>query len=171
MHKRILVWGALLLALVATASPAAAQGGDIQCQGTHSASFNPGLLLTPRLVTLNSSTIYPICTSVSNPEITYGIFSGTGMFQASCLNVLAGPPSATWTITWNTGETSQWLHSENNQNVSGTIVQTQVGVIVSGKFAGSTAVGLLVTVAPPLIECLGPPGVTSSQGIATLSIF
>ena len=171
MRKRILVWGVLLLALAATVSPAAAQGGDIQCQGTHSVSFNPGLRLTPGFVTLTRSTIYSVCTSVSDPEITYGLTSGTGMFQASCLNVLAGPPSTTWIITWNTGETSEWLYSSSTQNVSGTIVQTQIGVIVSGKFAGSTAIGVLAQVAPPLIECLGPPGVTHSQGIATLSIF
>jgi hypothetical protein len=171
MHKRILVLGALLIVLVATASPAAAQGGDIECQGTHSVSFNPGLRLTPGLVTLTRSTIYAVCTSLSDPEITYGLSSGTGMFQASCLNVLAGPPSTTWTITWNTGETSQWLYSSSTQNVSGTIVQTQIGVIVAGKFAGSTAIGVLVQVAPPVIECLGPPGVTTSQGLATLSIF
>ncbi|HET9225330.1 MAG TPA: hypothetical protein VFR31_01570, partial [Thermoanaerobaculia bacterium] len=171
MHKQILVWVALLLALAATASPATAQGGDIQCQGTHTASFNPGLRLTPGIVNLTSATIYSICTSLSNPEITYGLSSGTGMFPASCLDLLGGPPSATRIITWNTGETSKWLFSESSQNISGTIVQTQVGVIVEGKFAGSTAIGVLVLVAPPLIECLGPPGVTSSQGIATLSIF
>ena len=172
MQKRTLVWGTLLLALFATALPAAAQGGDIQCQGTHSAGFNPGLRLTPAFVTLTRSTIYSLCTSVSNPEITYGLTSGTSVFQASCLDLLAGPPFATsWIITWNTGETSEWLYSSTTQNVSGTIVQTHIGVIVSGKFAGSTAIGGQVLVAPPLIECLGPPGVTSSQGVATLSIF
>lgn len=30
---------------------------------------------------------------------------------------------------------------------------------------------ILELAAPPLIGCLGPPGITSSQGIATLSIF
>lgn len=70
------------------------------------------------------------------------------------------PRAATWIITWNTGETSEWLYSGSTQNVSGTIVQTQIGVIVAGKFAGSTAIGVLATVAPPLIEChrsLYPP--------------
>jgi len=171
MRKRMPVWGAFLFALAAMASPAAAQGGDIQCQGTHSVSYNPGLLFTPGFTTLTRSTIYSLCTSISDPAITYGLTSGTSSFQASCLNLLAGPPSATWILTWNTGETSEWLYSSSTQNVSGTIVQTQTGVIVAGKFAGSTAIGVLVLAAPPVINCFGPPGVTGSQGVATLSIF
>ncbi len=171
MSKRIPVWVALLFALAVTASPAAAQGGDIQCQGTHSVSYNPGLLLTSQFITLTGSVIYSLCTSVSDPAITYGLISVAGSFPASCLNLLAGPPSATWIITWNTGETSEWFYSSTTQNVSGTIVQTETGVIVAGKFAGSTAIGVQVLVAPPVINCLGPPGVRGSQGIATLSIF
>ena len=171
MRKRIFVWGALLFVLAATASPAAAQGGDIQCQGTHSVSYNPGLLFTSQFITLTGGTIYSLCTSISDPAITYGLVSVAGSFPASCLNLFAGPPSTTWTITWNTGETSEWLYSGSTQNVSGTIVQTQIGVIVAGKFAGSTAIGAQVLAAPPLINCLAPPGVRGSQGITTLSIF
>ena len=171
MHKRFLFCGALLLALVATASPAAAQGGDIQCQGTHTASFNPGLLFTSQLVTLKDSTIYAVCTSVSNPEITYGLSGVTTMFPADCVGFLAGGTSVTRTITWNTGETSTWLFAGSTQNITGTNVVTQIGVIVAGKFAGSTAIGVLALVAPPVIQCLAPPGVTRNQGLASLSIF
>ncbi|HVR95507.1 MAG TPA: hypothetical protein VMW27_02760 [Thermoanaerobaculia bacterium] len=171
MRTRNFVWVTFLLAFAATVSPAVAQGGDVLCPGTHSVTFSPGLRLTPGFVHLTRSTIYTPCVSVSDPTITYGITSGGGAFQASCLDLLAGPPSTTWIITWNTGETSEWLYSSSTQNVSGTIIQTQIGVIVAGKFAGSTAIGVLALAAPPVIQCLSPSGVTTSQGLATLTIF
>jgi hypothetical protein len=171
MNKRFFVCGALLFAVVATASPAAAQGGDIQCQGTVTVTYTPGLLFTTQLVNLKSSTIFPLCTSISNPEITYGLASANTTFPADCIGLLATPLSSTRTFTWNTGETSQMLYSSNSQNVTGTVVQTQIGVIVAGKFAGSSAIAVVALVAPPVIQCLGPPGVTSTQGISTLSIF
>ena len=167
----ILVLGAFLVALAATASPVAAQLVDIQCEGTQTSSYSPGLLLTPQTVTVTFSTIYAPCTSVSDPEITTGLASGTASVTTSCLELLDGPPgSTTRVITWNTGETSTWVFTLTSQHLGGVVFITQTGAIVAGKFAGSTAVGVVALLSPPVIQCLASPGVTRVQGALTLTI-
>lgn len=142
-----------------------------QCVGTGATTYSPGLLLTPQVVSRNATAIYSPCVTL-DPDVTYGIITeGNVTSSLSCLAILQGSGTLiTRVITWNTGETSEWQFTSSVQVLGGIHSVLQTGAITAGKFAGATAIGTRTLLAPPLIECLAPPGVTRQQGLVTLTI-
>jgi hypothetical protein len=54
--------------------------------------------------------------------------------------------------------------------VAGQAVATRTGSITAGKFAGATAVSEVATPSINLLNCFGPPGITSASGYGTIAI-
>jgi hypothetical protein len=153
-----------------SASPAQAGLLDATCTGTQTATYSPGLLLTPQFVFITASTSYTPCASVSDPAITSAHF-GPSTFPTtmSCLDLLSTRSGST-TITWNTGETTTFSYTVTRTNSAGQYVSTYLGTVTAGKFLGDTVSQTFAGVTPNLIGCLAPPGVTSESGAAVLEV-
>lgn len=151
------------------ASPAQAGLLDVTCAGTQTATYSPGVLLTPQFVFVTASTSYTTCVS-SNPDITSAHF-GPATFPTtlSCLDLLSTRSGST-TITWNTGETTTFSYTVTRTNTAGQYVSTYLGTVTAGKFLGDTVSQTFVGAALNLVGCLAAPGITSESGPALLEI-
>ncbi|XVS62253.1 hypothetical protein ACQPYE_28830 [Actinosynnema sp. CA-299493] len=173
-HTRRTTTTALLVLLlsVITASGARAQpvpgavGALTTCVGTNTVHFDPGLRLLPRQVGISGSGAYT-CAS-TDPTITSGTSVVTGSGTLGCLT---SDGSTTEVITWNTGERSRLAYTAALiVQPGGEAVVVVIGVVESGKFAGSriASPGAQVTLDP--LRCLGDTGVELITGPSTLVV-
>lgn len=165
------------LALAATAalpaSPAAASALDATCTPPTSTvvAFNPALTATPHTTTVTVATQYGPCISASTPTLT----SGTAGFQANapgwnCQQLLQAFPS-TFTITWNTGQTSTISGNATATIVGGALVYTLTGTVTSGLFTGDTVLQTSTAPATNILLCtLGLGSVSTLYSLVTLEI-
>jgi hypothetical protein len=115
---------------------------DVECGGTQTVTFTPGLLLFPANHTITLRTIYSPCVLASEPALTAGQSNGTVQETRSCLD-LARPGTATRLIAWNTGQTSTFTYNRIVTSVGADEVVTLTGTITTGLFAGrQTAVAV-----------------------------
>ena len=159
----------LVVLFIPCARPAHAATTDLTCTGTSTMTFQPGLLLTPQTVAVTTNEILSPCESV-NTAITSGT-SDRGVTQTlSCATVLAGVPR-TITYQWSNGESSVVSYNIATNDVGGQTTITATGTVVSGIFAGDTAVEQTVFVTPGALQCLTPPGLTAlGPGAVVLTI-
>ncbi|WP_027008490.1 hypothetical protein [Conexibacter woesei] len=166
---------ALLVALAALAlgtawNPPSAHALDLTtCTGTENATYTPGELLTTRSTAVAYANTYS-CTS-TDPTIT-GLTSG-GSYTAdlSCLSVPTLTTGMRHQIHWNNGDTSNTTSTERAYTtVAGQTIETSVSHVDSGKFAGDEVVQTLTNPALDLLRCLAEPGVTSKQGVLTMTV-
>jgi hypothetical protein len=141
---------------------------DVTCAGTDQITYSPGLLLQAQTVHFSETDLYGLCTS-SDPAIT----SGTGVISddlpASCLTpLLTGTFS--YTLTWNTGQTSQFLLTVANTVAGGVTTSVASGNVTAGEFQGDTVKAVLTYAQLNLLQCLSPPGITNQAGALTLVI-
>lgn len=155
---------------ICSASPAPAHAGDgndtVLCLGTEQASYYPGLKLTSQ----------DVCTTIhqnfSCTGLGTNITTGTALLEftamQACLNPngvnLANPADSAETIRWNTGETSDFIYTKTIVQEAGQVIATKTGHIISGKFAGSSAV-MVITSPGNTVECLLPGGQTSDVAL------
>jgi hypothetical protein len=150
-------------------TPAHAAGlTDVTCAGTESGVISPGLLLTPRTVTVTSTKIFSPCVS-TDPSLTAGLSSSTVTGIRSCLN-LDSAHSGVAELVWNNGQASTFAYNATASNPAGQAVVTFTGTITFGEFTGDTAVMVITSATLNVLACLAPPGVTSTSGIVTLDI-
>lgn len=149
----------------------AAQAADVEllsCVGTGANTFDPGVTLQLRPVTITSAANYGPCVSSGSPAITSG---GYGVVVTGLLSCLAGSVSITVTITWNTGETT--TVAANGVVVLRPANETVVvyqGTVTAGRFSGAAVVMTAAVVNTTPLQCLTPEGVTSSSGAAAIVI-
>jgi hypothetical protein len=141
------------------ATAAHAVSVDVTCTGTEAVTFQPGLLLTPQSVAVTVNGILAPCTS-SDPGITSGAYLESFTATLSCANLLDGF-AGTRVFEWNNGRSSTFAYNRAVNVVLGQITVTFTGMIVSGEFAGDTAVEQVASVTPNSLKCLAPPGITS----------
>jgi hypothetical protein len=151
------------------AGSATADPLDLECTGTMSVTFTPGLTLTPTEQTVTTNEIYAPCTSASNPAVTSGQSGVTRHIVMGCLD-LAQPGSGAETFTWNTGQTSEFNYNRTISRIGGNTVVTLTGAITQGLFAGDAAVSVIVGPTVDTLKCLIPPGITSLFAVITLTI-
>lgn len=160
MKSRFLisVGGALALlvgAVLVPASPASASVLDIACAPPSSGitTFDPALTMARRAVDVSSTLQYGPCVSPTDPDIISGsaVRQDSGE-ERSCLE-LFNPGTVTYTITWNTGETSVITGNTTSTMVAGLVVTTVTGTVVEGVFAGSNVVEVLTAVSSDLLLC------------------
>ena len=164
---------ALSAAAALPPSPSSASALDVTCTPPTSTvvAFNPALTATPQTTTVSVSTQYGPCISAGTPTLT----SGTAGFQApapgwSCHNLLQAFPS-TFTITWNTGQTSTISGNATSTITGGALVYTLTGTVTSGLFTGDTVLQTSTAPATNILLCtLGVGSVSSIYSLVTLAI-
>jgi hypothetical protein len=78
--------------------------------------------------------------------------------------------SGTFTITWNTGQTSAFDYHAVEAQSGGQDIYTTTATVTSGVFTGDTMEERISENTPNLLDCLVPPGVTSQTGTGTVVI-
>ena len=166
----LLTAAALAISGVVLPSPAAhAVSADVSCVGTETVTYQPGLLLTPQTVNVTVNGILAPCTS-SDPNITSGTYLQNFTTTLSCGTLLGGL-AATRVFNWSDGQSSTFSYNRAINDVGGQTTVTFTGTIVSGRFAGDTAIEQVVFVTPNTLECLASPGLTAlGPGVAVLTI-
>lgn len=163
---------AAALAISGVVLPSAAGhavSADVLCVGTETVTYQPGLLLTPQTVNVTVNGILAPCTS-SDPDITSGTYHQNFTATLSCGTLLAGL-AATRVFNWSDGQSSSFSYNRAINDVGGQTTVTFTGTIVSGKFAGDTAIEQVVFVSLNTLQCLAPPGLTAlGPGVAILTI-
>jgi hypothetical protein len=167
--RRLVVSGvtAVVACGLILAPPAASASTELlSCGGTGSNTYQPGVTNTPTPITVHSEANYQPCTGTS--DITSGHYELTATGTVSCLG---GGFSITFTVTWNTGQTSTItavgilvLRPANE------IVVLYQGTVTAGTFVGATVLqtATLVNVTPA--QCFTPAGVTGTSGPAAIAI-
>jgi hypothetical protein len=162
----------MVLALMLVGAPGAeASSGSITCTGTEVLTYNPGLQLFPRKVTLTVTAHFGPCVS-TNPAIasgTAGTPPGGVPATLSCLALLS-PGSGQASIKWNNGSTSQYTFSHSSQTVGGQLITTTTGTVIAGEFVGRSVLIVFVSPAPNFLDCLSFGGLTQRTGVVTLTI-
>lgn len=169
-HRILAVLGGVaLITGIAGVTPAAhAAPVDVACTGTDQITYSPGLLLQSQTVHFDEADLYGPCTS-SDPAITSGTGAISADLPASCLTpLLAG--TFTYTLTWNTGATSQFLLTTVNTVAGGVTTSVASGNVTAGEFQGDTVKAVLTYAQLNLLQCLSPPGITNQAGVLTLVI-
>ncbi|MEU4449308.1 hypothetical protein AB0K14_38260 [Actinosynnema sp. NPDC050801] len=123
--------------------------------------------MAPQTVTISVTAQYGPCVSPSNPAITSGSRTYTGQEPGrSCLDLLDSG-SFTFTVTWNTGQTSTVSANDTSTIVGAALVVTATGTVTSGLFAGSSVVQ--VTTGPATDVLLCTAGLGTVAGIYSLT--
>ncbi|WP_367131867.1 hypothetical protein [Saccharothrix sp. HUAS TT1] len=152
--------------LLSSTSPSHAVPGDLTCTEQESVSYSPGLLATRRPVDVSVHNVLS-CTSLTHPTVTGGQVQATVRgLNRSCTD-LAASGNGSYTITWNTGETSTIGYTRSANYVLGTLVIIESGTVTAGKFAGSSTTHVVELLTLDLLACLGEPGLTTASGIGT----
>jgi hypothetical protein len=150
----------------------AAYAGDlvaVQCAGSDTITYNPGLRNFTQTDTL---TALPAGSSCTGPGMISGDDSFTGPFtytlSLSCQS-LALFGTATNTFTWSpSGDTSTWADTVvSNTWEDGEFISTNTGPITAGDYAGATLTDVEVIPTTELTACDSAPGLTQVTGTAT----
>jgi hypothetical protein len=164
---------AIVLSVVATATPATANTLDVTCvpPSSQTTTFTPPLTLVPRPVTVTASTQYGPCTSTSVPGLTAGSRNATIFYPSrSCLDLLKSQP-VTFTIHWNTDQQSTISGNTTASVVGAVLVVTITGNVTTGLFAGDSVVQTVTGPATDITLCtLGLGKVSSIYSLVTLEI-
>lgn len=147
-------------------SLAHAAPGDLTCAENESVTYSPGLLTTPRPVDVSVYNVLS-CTSLSDPAVTGGhVQAAIRGLNRSCSD-LAASGSGSYTITWNTGETSTINYNRSANYVLGTLVIVENGTVTAGKFTGDSTTHVVELLTLNLLACLAEPGLTTASGSGT----
>ncbi|MCG8919531.1 hypothetical protein L6E12_27535 [Actinokineospora sp. PR83] len=161
------------LLVLGPAAPASAGVLDVTCTppSSETVAFTPPLTMTPQTVTVNTSTQYGPCVSASNPALTSGTRTNTSSAPGqTCLELLTNG-TTTFTITWNTGQTSTISANRTSTVVGAALVTTHTGTVTSGLFAGSTVLQVLTGAAADVLLCTTGLGkVAGIYSVVTLEI-
>lgn len=158
--------------LLGGAGSAAASSDAVACTPTSSsvATFNPPLTSTEAPTTITASRVYSPCVSALYPQLISGTSFGVRSVPRSCLDLLASS-RISWTIDWNTGQSSDVVANGAVNIVGAVVTVTYTGTVVSGLFAGDTLVQQEVGPATSILECtLGLGTVSSFYATMTLVI-
>lgn len=165
----------LFVSLLATRSASARETGllDVTCTppSSQTVTYTPPLTNTPTLASSQQVGQYGPCVSLSVPDLTSGTRSNTAPPRLrSCLDLL-DPAPFTWTIIWNTGQTSTVSGTANSNIAGAVLVVTLTGTVTSGLFAGDTFVQINTGAATDITTCtLGLGSVRSVFTTSTLEI-
>lgn len=156
-----------IAAVVAGASPAGAQTVDALCTGTIAQSWDPGLRLQDHTVHYTADLAYD-CES-SDSQISGAEIHVDAVYMTNCL-VNTGSASAT--VEWDTGETSD-IEIETVAVTAGGGVQVYeaVGEVTDGKFLGDTVQMLNTFVSLDILACLTHQGMTHREGTTTMTLL
>ncbi|MFF4197880.1 hypothetical protein [Nonomuraea sp. NPDC001831] len=139
----------------------------VQCQGTETVTYSPGVVLTPRNVTLTVRGRFSSCLD-STGQVASGAYDEEFTIFVGC-NDLLDPFQGERIIKWNTGDSSVIDGAGSSTAVGGQVVTTFSGPVVQGRFQGRHAVETITLVQTELLQCL-TTGLTRATGLTTLTI-
>ncbi|MGW0608772.1 hypothetical protein [Streptomyces sp. NPDC002640] len=144
----------------------------LECPGYETTSYNPGLTLTTRQVTLNASGAIGPCLGLPLDH-TNGTIEFTGNGQLSCLS---GSSSGNGRIDWQNDQTSSTTFDYTagvGVRPGGVSVLVLTGEVKSGDFQGSQIIIEIVLVPAPAqtLQCLTSGGLDTSSGLVNLQII
>ncbi|WP_182903824.1 hypothetical protein [Microbispora sp. H10830] len=162
------------VAALAVAGPAAAAASPaqarplalVQCQGTESDAYDPGVVFQPRDFEITTTGRFTSC--LGGGDVTSGSYDERFTIHAGCNDLLDGFQSAR-TVTWNTGQASVIEGTGSSTAVAGQVVTTFTGTVTAGPFTGRSAVQVVTLPQPGLLKCL-TTGFTGATGVTTLTI-
>ncbi len=140
---------------------------QVQCRGTESVTYRPGVTLAPRNIEVTTKGRFGSCTD-SAGKVTSGSYGERFTISAGC-NDLLGPFEDRRTIKWSTGDTSVIQATGNSTAVAGQVVTTITGTVTQGRFQGRTALQIITLPQPGALQCL-TTGFTGATGVTTLTI-
>lgn len=176
-HRRLSSLTSLSLLALATlimmpfsASVADADTGGITCTISSVVTYSPGMTLTSSPQDVTFDVQYNNCVSTSQPAITSANPTGSAVEDVGCLEGVVPSQSGTFSITWNTGQTSTFDYLTVEAQVGGQDVYTTTATVTSGAFAGDTMEEVISENTPNILDCLVPPGITSQTGTGIVVI-
>lgn len=161
---------ATLMVMPFSVGVAHADTGDITCTISSVVTYSPGMTLVSSPQNVTFDVHYNNCVSPSQPTITSANPTGSAVEDVGCLQGIVPPQSGTFTITWNTGQTSTFDYLTVEAQADGQDIYTTTATVTSGVFTGDTMEEIISENSPNLLNCLVPPGVTSQTGTGTIVI-
>ncbi|WP_043628973.1 hypothetical protein [Nonomuraea candida] len=157
---------AALSPIVPAAVPAHA-AAPVQCQGTETVTYSPGITFTPQNIEITVSGQFSSCVDGSG-QVTSGTYGEQFTIFAGC-NALFDDFEGRRAVEWNTGDSSVIDGAGSSTAVAGQVVTTFTGTVVEGRFQGRPALQTVTLVQPDLLRCL-TTGITRTSGLTTLTI-
>lgn len=166
---------ACLLTAGAASAPAATGTGSahprlgvLQCLGTESDTYSPGVIVQARQFTVTTVGQFTSCLDGAGAVVsgTYGPEQFT--LDVGCSDLFDAFHSVR-TIRWNTGDTSVMEGSGQSDEVAGQVITTITGTVTEGRFQGVSAVQTITLPQPGVLQCL-TTGYTSATGVTTLTL-
>ncbi|MFS0696562.1 hypothetical protein [Streptomyces nitrosporeus] len=156
--------------LAASAAPAGAVQADnlvITCTAGATQYYDPGLTLTDRPTHISASATY---SCVGGGAVNSAQLSFDYTVEAGCLPTTSPVTTGITRLDWNQGADSEITSTFVVTRPVGQTVATTVGTVTSGQFLGYIVNQTGVYPALDLLACAAPGGVTSSQGILSLTL-
>ncbi|MGW2597963.1 hypothetical protein [Streptomyces klenkii] len=150
----------------ASASPR--QSGQLQCLGSESVSYQPGITLLPRLIHVTVDGHLASCVG-GDGAVKSGKYHEEFTLNTGCNNLLEGF-RARRAYAWNTGDSSTADITGSSTAVAGQVITPVTGTITHGPFQGRKLLQLIPVPQPSVLQCLGS-GLTGATGPTTLTIF
>ncbi|GGR07884.1 hypothetical protein WEB32_02725 [Streptomyces netropsis] len=151
----------------ATASSSGEPFVHVQCHGTESVTYHPGVTFRARKVDITTDGRFGSCAD-SQGKVTSGSYGERFTVFAGCNDLLDGFEDRR-TFTWSTGDTSVMKATGTSTAVAGQVVTTIKGTVTQGRFRGRTVVQVVTVPQPELVRCL-TTGLTGATGVTTLAI-
>ncbi|MFI0421015.1 hypothetical protein [Spongiactinospora sp. 9N601] len=164
--------GLILAVALYPPAPAPAAVLDVVCTPPSSdlVTYRPPLTATAQDVSIDATTHYGPCAAAGVPGLTSGSRAFQGSGSRSCLSLLSSG-TETFTITWNTGQTSTVSVAKLVTVAGATLVVTFTGTVTAGLFTGSRVLQTVTGPATDITLCtLGLGTVSSISSLVTLEI-
>jgi hypothetical protein len=160
--------GATCAGFGSTASAHPLSTAVLQCEGSESVQYQPGLTNTPRPTTITATATLAPCTVPTQPSITGGSGGYSVSLTASCTALAF--PDYTEIYHWN-DQTQSTVHYMTTVVVRGVseIVLTSTGTVISGFGLGSLATQQETFVNIDFLACLTPQGLPSNGALVLLT--
>ncbi len=155
---------------VPAAGPAHAHApspAQVQCVGTESVTYRPGVTLAARNIEITTKGRFGSCVD-SAGKVTSGSYGERFTIFAGCNDLLDGFEEQR-TIKWSTGDSSVIQATGSSTAVAGQVVTTITGTVTQGRFQGRTALQTVTLPQPGVLQCLST-GFTGATGVTTLTI-
>ena len=140
----------------------------LQCLGTESDTYTPGVTFQPHPFTITVTGQFGSCIDAAG-QVTSGSYGPEQIgIDAGCDDLFDGFQGSR-TFLWNTGDTSVLEGSGQSTEAAGQVVTVFTGTIVQGRFQGESAVQTITLPQPGVLQCL-TTGYTGTTGVNTLTI-
>ncbi|GHC39436.1 hypothetical protein GCM10010507_11530 [Streptomyces cinnamoneus] len=170
-RMRAVALAAAVLFGAAAPVPASAHprhSGPLQCQGTESVTYHPGVTLQARRIHVTVDGRFASCIG-GDGAVKSGGYHEEFTLTTGCNNVLEGFRGRR-TYVWNTGDSSTAEISGSSTAAVGQVVTPVTGTVTHGRFQGRNLLQLIPLPQPSALQCLGG-GLTSATGATTLTIL